>query len=177
VPVIETVKKWTPSPLTAILLALIAWLWFRPPADISTENRVIEPWSVQTHDGRVVSSASLKGRVVLVNFWATWCPYCRKENPAIEAYWKDTRARGFEVVAISVDDTPAKIAAWASDTGYRFSAAPTNPTVEMAFGQVSGVPTSFILDIDGHIRHRIGGQVYGARLADLIEPLLPRHQP
>jgi thiol-disulfide isomerase/thioredoxin len=166
-------KKWTPSPLTLILLGLIAYLWFRPPADVSTEDRAITPWSVQTPDGRVVSSESLKGRVVLVNFWATWCPYCRKENPAIDAYWKDTRARGFEVVAISVDDTPAKIAAWAKQTGYTFAAAPTNATVDAAFGPVSGVPTSYILDRDGHVRHRIGGQVYRARLEELIEPLLP----
>jgi thiol-disulfide isomerase/thioredoxin len=170
-------KKWTPSPLTLILLGLIVYLWFRPPADVSTEDRVIAPWSVQTHDGRVVSSESLKGKVVLVNFWATWCPYCRKENPVIDAYWKDMRARGFEVVAISIDDTPAKLAAWARQTGYAFTAAPTNPTIVSAFGQVSGVPTSFILDANGHLRHRIGGQVYRARLEDLIDPLLPEQTP
>ena len=170
--VIKTLKKWTPSPLTLILLGLVAYLWFRPPADVSDDNRPTPPWQVTLPDGRVLSSESLKGRVVLVNFWATWCPYCRKEKPVIDEYWKDNRARGFEVIAISIDDSPEQIAAWAKKTGYTFMAAPTNASVGAAFGTVNSVPTSFILDRDGHIRHKVAGQLHAARLKKLVEPLL-----
>ncbi len=171
------VKKWTPSPLTLILLGLIAWLWFRPPADVSDENRAVPPWQVTLTDGRTLGSDALRGKVVLVNFWATWCPYCRKEMPAIEAFMRDYRNRGFEVIAISVDDPPEKIAAWMKDQGHAFQAAPTNASVATAFGSVTSVPTSFILDADGHIRHKIAGQVYYARLEKLVTPLLkaPAH--
>lgn len=165
-------KKWTPSPLTLILLGLIAWLWFRPPADVSDEDRATPPWGVTLTDGRALTGDSLRGKVVLVNFWATWCPYCRKEKPVIDDFWKDYRDRGFEVVSISVDDPPEKIAAWMRDKGYAFMAAPTNASVAAAFGGVSSVPTSFILDADGHIRHRIGGQVHYPRLEKLVTPLL-----
>ncbi|WP_324779421.1 TlpA family protein disulfide reductase [Thiobacillus sedimenti] len=168
------VKKWTPSPLTLILLGLIAWLWFRPPADVSDEDRAAAPWQAVATDGRTVGSASLEGRVVLVNFWATWCPYCRKEMPAIDRFWRDYRDKGFEVVAISVDDPPEKIAAWMKDKGYTFTAAPTNASVAAAFGDIRTVPTSFIVDADGRIRHKISGQVYYGRLEELIAPLLPR---
>ena len=171
------VKKWTPSPLTLILLGLIAWLWFRPPAKVSDENRAAPPWQATLTDGRVLTSEALRGKVVLVNFWATWCPYCRKEMPAIDSFWQDNRSRGFEVVAISVDDAPDKIKAWMKDKGYAFGAAPTNASVTAAFGDVRSVPTSFILDADGHIRHQIAGQVYYARLEKLVTPLLkaPAH--
>ena len=165
-------KKWTPSPLTLILLGLIAYLWFRPPADVSEENRAAPPWQVVLPTGHLLTSDSLKGKVVLVNFWATWCPYCRKEKPVIDSFWKDTRSRGFEVISISVDDPPEKIAAWMQDKGYAFMAAPTNASVAAAFGDVTSVPTSFILDADGHIRHRIAGQVHYARLEKLVVPLL-----
>jgi len=165
-------KKWTPSPLTLILLGLVAWLWFRPPADVSDEDRATPPWGVTLTDGRALTSDALKGKVVLVNFWATWCPYCRKEKPVIDDFWKDYRDRGFEVVSISVDDPPEKIAAWMRDKGYAFMAAPTNASVAAAFGGVSSVPTSFILDADGSIRHRIGGQVHYPRLEKLVTPLL-----
>jgi thiol-disulfide isomerase/thioredoxin len=165
-------KKWTPSPLTLILLGLIAYLWFRPPAEVSDERTITALWSVTLPDGRAVSSESLKGRVLLVNFWATWCPYCRKEKPVIDEFWQDYRARGFEVVSISVDDPPDRIAAWMRDKGYAFMAAPSNASVRTAFGEIGSVPTSFIVDADGNIRHRIGGQVHYPRLKKLVEPLL-----
>jgi thiol-disulfide isomerase/thioredoxin len=172
-----TLKKWTPSPLTLILLGLIAYLWFRPPAEVSDENRAVPPWQVTLTDGRTLSSDTLKGKVVLVNFWATWCPYCRKEKPVIDAFWHDYRAKGFEVVSISVDDPPEKIAAWMKDKGYALPAAATNPSVAAVFGSVPSVPTSFILDADGHIRHKIAGQVYYARLEKLVTPLLKAPAP
>lgn len=167
-----TLKKWTPSPLTLILLGLIAWLWFRPPADVSDEARAIPPWQVTLTDGRVLTSEDLKGKVVLVNFWATWCPYCRKEKPVIDDFWQDYRDRGFEVVSISVDDPPDKIADWMGDKDYAFPAAPTNASVTAAFGHVATVPTSFILDADGRIRHKIAGQVHYPRLETRVVPLL-----
>ena len=167
-----------PSPLTVILLGLIAWLWFRPPADISDENRVTPPWQVTLPDQQLLSSDDLKGKVVLVNFWATWCPYCRKEKPAIDGFWKDYRNQGFEVISISIDDTPEKITEWMQDKGYTFMAAPTNESVTAAFGPINSVPTSFIVDADGHIRHKIAGQVHYARLEKLVTPLLrPAPQP
>jgi thiol-disulfide isomerase/thioredoxin len=169
---IKALKKWTPSPLTLILLGLIAYPWFRPPAGVSEENRAAPPWRVTLPDGRVLTSDSLQGKVVLVNFWATWCPYCRKEKPVIDAFWQDYRNKGFEVISISVDDTPEKIAAWMHDKGYAFMVAPTNASVATAFGNVKSVPTSFILDANGHIRHKIAGQVHYPRLEKLVTPLL-----
>ena len=157
-----------------ILLGLIAWLWFRPPADVSEEDRSPPPWAVTLPDGQTLTSDDLKGRVVLVNFWATWCPYCRKEKPAIDSFWKDHRSRGFEVISISIDDTPEKIAAWMQDENYAFMAAPTNASVAAAFGHVASVPTSFIVDTEGRIRHKIAGQMHYPRLEKLVLPLLPQ---
>jgi thiol-disulfide isomerase/thioredoxin len=167
------VKKWTPSPLTLILLGLIAYLWFRPPADVSDEDRAPTPWQVTLTDGRVLTSQDLRGKVVLVNFWATWCPYCRKEKPVIDDFWRDHRARGFELVSISIDDPPDSIAEWMRDKDYAFMAAPTNDSVRAAFGSVTSVPTSFIVDPEGRIRHRIAGQLHYPRLEKLVAPLLP----
>ena len=158
--------------MTLILLGLIVYLWFRPPADVSEENRAAPPWQVTLPDGRVLTSDALQGKVVLVNFWATWCPYCRKEKPVIDAFWKDYRDRGFEVISISVDDPPDKITGWMQDKDYTFMAAPTNASVAAAFGNVASVPTSFIVDAEGRISHKIAGQVHYPRLEKLVVPLL-----
>ncbi|HBU14287.1 MAG TPA: hypothetical protein DEF16_05135 [Gemmobacter sp.] len=120
--------------------------------------------------------SEFRGKWVVLNFWATWCPYCRKEKPVIDAFWQDYRNKGFEVISISVDDPPDKIAAWMRDKDYAFMAAPNNASVVGAFGNVSSVPTSFIVDTEGRIRHKIAGQVHYPRLEKLVGPLLPEAQ-
>jgi len=160
--------------VTLLLIGLVTYIWFRPLATVTDEHRLAAPYSVRLPDGQLLSSESLKGKVVLVNFWATWCPYCRKEMPAIAEFWRQHQAEGFEVLAVSVDDPPEKIAAYMQDAGYGFTAATMDQTVLNTFGSVSTVPTSFIVDRDGIIRHKIAGQLHGGRLDDLVLPLLAK---
>ncbi len=158
--------------ITLALLAAVAYLWFRPPATVTEESRLAAAWTVQLADGRALTSEQLKGKVVLVNYWATWCPYCLKEMPVIEEFWKDHREKGFEVLAVSVDDPPEKVAQYMKDHGHAFPAAPMDPSVYAAFGRADSIPTSFIVDADGVIRHKIAGQVHYPRLEKLVLPLL-----
>ena len=150
----------------------------RTPSPLAVVERVPQVneeapnFLLKDSQGFNVTLDQFRGKVVLLNFWATWCPYCRKEKPVIDDFWKAYRDRGFEVVSISVDDPPDRIAAWMRDKDYAFMAAPTNASVAAAFGDVTSVPTSFILDADGNIRHRIGGQVHYPRLEKLVTPLL-----
>jgi peroxiredoxin len=160
--------------ITLVLLAAFAWFWARPPATVTEENRPAPAWSVQATDGRALGSEQLKGKVVLVNYWATWCPYCLKEMPVIEEFWQDHREEGFEVLAVSVDDPPGKVAQYLKDHGYDFPAAPMDPSVYAAFGRADSIPTSFVIDRDGVIRHKIDGQVHYPRLEKLVLPLLEK---
>ena len=164
----EFLNKLKPSPVTLILLGLIAFLWFRPPAWV-TEQDLPAP-EVPTLPGKTLSD--LRGKVVLVNFWGTWCPYCRHEMPAMQAYYAANRSRGFEIVAYSLDKTQAEVDAFMRAEGYSFPAPLANTAVTHAFGGVDRVPLSFVIDRDGVIRQRIAGQVHAARLEKLIEPLL-----
>lgn len=158
--------------VTLLLVGLVSYIWFRPLATVTDENRLAAPYSVQLPDGQLLSSESFRGKVVLINLWATWCPYCRKEMPAIQAFWLAHRAEGFEVLAVSVDDPPEKVVEYMKAAGYGFTAASMDQTVLSTFGGVSTVPTSFIVDRQGVIRHKIAGQLYGGRLDDLVLPLL-----
>lgn len=157
-----------PSPVTLILLGLIAYLWFRPPAWVSEWN---QPAPDVPLDGRQ-RLADLQGRVVLVNFWATWCPYCRHEMPAMQAFYEDYRHCGFEIVAWSLDDAADTVSRFMREKGYSFPAPLAPPGVSAAFGGVDRLPTSFVIDRAGRIRHKVSGQVHYARLERLITPLL-----
>jgi peroxiredoxin len=160
--------------ITLVLIAVFAYFWFRPPATVTDENRLAPVWAAQLIDGRTLTSEQLKGKVVLVNYWASWCPYCLKEMPVIDEFWKDHRAQGFEVLAVSVDDPPEKVAQYMKEHGYAFAAAPMDPSVYAAFGRASSIPTSFVVDADGIIRHKIDGQVHYPRLEKLVLPLVSK---
>ena len=164
----EFLNKLKPSPVTMLLLGLIAYLWFRPPAWVTEQN--LPAPDVAVRAGQHLSD--LRGKVVLVNFWATWCPYCRHEMPAMQAFHQANRSRGFEIVAYSLDKTQTEVDTFMRAEGYGFAAPLATPRIMQAFGGVDRVPLSFVIDRDGVIRHRIAGQVHKGRLESLNEPLL-----
>jgi thiol-disulfide isomerase/thioredoxin len=167
----EILKKLRPSPVTLLLLGLIAYVWFRPPAWVNDMHEPAPDTPVTGLSG-VRSLADLRGKVVLVNFWATWCPYCRHEMPAMQAFYRDHRREGFEIVAYSLDEPGTDVAAFMRQQGYDFPAPMADGRISAAFGGVSRLPTSFVIDRTGLIRHKISGQVYYGRLKELIMPLL-----
>ncbi len=107
-----------------------------------------------------VESNALKGKVVLVNFWATWCPPCRKEIPAFidfqDKYGKDN----FEVIGISVDKSGSKVVEkFMTKMKINYQMAMGTPDVGRAFGGIMGIPTSFLIDREGRIIKKYSGYV------------------
>lgn len=168
----DRLKKLRPSPITLILIALIVYFWFRPPARVSDQQRPAPAIEAASLSGQPINLAAWRGEVVLVNFWATWCPYCRHEMPEMAKFYRDYHRKGFEMVAFSLDDDPAKVKQFIAEAGYRFPVAMSTPAINAAFGDVAVVPTSFVIDRQGRIRKKISGQVYYGRLEDLVGPLL-----
>ncbi len=97
-------------------------------------------------DGRKISSADWKGKVVIVNFWATWCPPCRAEIPdliALQNKYKDQ----LQIVGISEDeDPPATVKKWAADHGMNYPIVMSTDALRKTFPGVAALPTSFIVD-------------------------------
>lgn len=154
------------------LIGLPLYLWLRPPAWVSQESHPVPPFTAEVIGGGTLDEQSLRGKVVLINFWATWCPFCRHEMPAMQAFYQDHKEHGFEILAISIENEAAPVAHFMREAGYGFPAALVNASITQAFGSIDRIPTSFIIDRQGLIRYRIAGQVHGARLRRLIEPLL-----
>lgn len=169
---LERIKKFRPSPITLILLGAIAYVWFRPPAQVTDDNRPLPEVAVSQLNGQTIDLQSLRGKVVLVSYWATWCPYCRHEMPAMEKFYADYKARGFEILAVSIDDDPAKVSEFMREEGYHFPVAMRDQALDEVIGAVSMVPTSFLIDKQGRVRKKISGQVHYARLEELVGPLL-----
>jgi peroxiredoxin len=102
--------------------------------------------------GKMVSLADYRGGVVLVNFWATWCPPCKQELKWFEKVFEEYEDEGFTVVAISIDEaTPEQVI----DLGLAFPVVVANDRVKEAYGGVSGVPVSFLVGRDGRVIKKV----------------------
>ena len=102
-------------------------------------------------DGKALASADWRGKVVLLNFWATWCGPCRAEIPDLIRL-QEKYADQFLVVGLSTDvDPPNKVKAFAEGMNINYPIAMAPPDIEAKFGGVFGLPTSFILDTEGRI--------------------------
>ena len=125
-------------------------------------------------DGSVLQSADLKGKVTLVNFWATTCVSCVKEMPALVDTYKKYKDQGFETVAVAMSyDPPEWVANFARTRQLPFKVALDN-TGELAvnWGDVKLTPTTYIVDKKGQIVKRYVGEPDFAALHRLLEKLL-----
>lgn len=125
-------------------------------------------------DGSKTSTDAQRGKVLLVNFWATSCVACVAEMPQIVATHEKFKARGYETVAVAMSyDPPAYVARFARSRALPFGVAIDNTgEVAMAFGDVKMTPTTFLIDKQGRIVKRYLGAPDFAALHQLIDELL-----
>ena len=127
-----------------------------------TRPRRAEDFTLRTPAGGTFQLSEQRGKVVLVNFWATWCPPCVEEMPAMERLWRRHKDAGFVLIAISLDADPKKVPPFVSDhkIGVPIAVDP-KMTVADAYG-VRALPSSFVIDRDG----MLAGVALGPRAWD-----------
>ncbi|HEX8128744.1 MAG TPA: cytochrome c biogenesis protein/redoxin [Pyrinomonadaceae bacterium] len=131
---------------------------------------------MKTLEGQPFRVSSLRGRVVLVNFWATWCLPCRAEIPDFNRMQKDYEARGFTVVGVSSHDTPDMIRDFQSVVRQEYQLLTSGDDAPAEFQTGPGRPATFILDREGRIRERFIGERDRAAFDAVVLPLLDEQQ-
>jgi cytochrome c biogenesis protein CcmG/thiol:disulfide interchange protein DsbE len=123
--------------------------------------------------GGALPLSQLRGQVVLVNFWATWCPPCRAEMPNFQMFYDATHPRGFEIVGVSMDEaSPEEVAAFLRDHRITYPVAMATTPVVAAFGGVNDYPTSFLIDRLGRVRYTVRGIFATSALRAAVDSLL-----
>lgn len=122
--------------------------------------------------GAPVQLSDQRGQVVLVNIWATWCPPCRAEMPAIEAVYRQYAAQGFTVLAINQAEESAAVAAYLQQQGLSFPALLDHDGAVSAGYRASVLPTTFFIDRRGVIRAIYRGPMARTVIAGTVEQLL-----
>jgi peroxiredoxin len=152
--------------LAACVLTVLAWQW--PRFDTAPDVGYV------LLDGSQSSSASFKGKVTLVNFWATSCAVCIAEMPQLIATHQKFKEQGFETLAVAMQyDPPSYVVNYAETRKLPFAVAIDNTgEVARAWGGVSATPTTFLVGPDRRIVKRYVGEPDFAELNRLIEGLL-----
>lgn len=155
------------------VLLIVAGIWLtlerraqvaeqsRPAASASASLRPAPDFTLQTADGATVRLSDLRGTVVLLNFWATWCPPCKAEMPDLNAlHQRHGAEHQFMVLGINMQEDPADVTAFA---GQRQLAFPLllDPDGAVSAGRyaIRSLPTSLIIDREGNIRDSWMGQI------------------
>ena len=125
-------------------------------------------------EGEPIRLDALRGKVVWINFWASWCPPCQQETPILRDLAERYRERGLEIVGVSVQETSAEdVAAYAERYQLGYTIGFDGSGHVFRTYKVFALPTQFFLDTDGVIRHVVNGPVDEAGAVALIEALLP----
>jgi len=115
------------------------------------------PWKLKDLDGKTVSLSDFKGKVVVLDFWATWCPPCRMEIPHFIALQKQYASQGMSVVGISLDESPDAVVAFAKKEGINYPIVMGDEKVVADYGNIEAIPTTFIIDQNGKIVNKYVG--------------------
>ena len=131
---------------------------------------------VPSLDARVFDLAALHGKVVIVNFWASWCSPCRAEMPQLDAFYRRYRARGLELLGVSVDEPADRDAVVRIMKSFSYPAAIAAAAKVNDFGAPVAVPTTWIIDSHGIVRARLmaGNAITRHSLEQAVLPLLPQ---
>jgi cytochrome c biogenesis protein CcmG/thiol:disulfide interchange protein DsbE len=121
--------------------------------------------------GRRLDVGKLRGKVVAVNFWATWCSPCRDEIPELARFWTEHRGRCFELVGVAEESAREDVARLASAIPY--PVVVDDRAEALAPWGVQGYPVTFVLDPEGHVRQVFTGGISRGELEDAVKPLLP----
>ena len=138
----------------------------------TVEGAIAPEISLKTPEGEILALSSLRGKVVLIDFWASWCGPCRKENPNVKKIYEKYKDQGFEIYAVSLDNNEAQWKGAIAKDGLAWKHVSEllgwKGTVSRAYG-VGSIPQTFLLDKEGRI---VKTGFRSHELESLIQPLL-----
>jgi cytochrome c biogenesis protein CcmG, thiol:disulfide interchange protein DsbE len=138
-------------------------------------NRPAPQFALADLQGARVDLAQYRGKVVLLNFWATWCAPCRVEMPRFVQWQQQYGSQGFRIIGVSVDDSAAPVRPFVAKMRLDYPVVMANAKLGGLYGGVYGVPVTFLIDRHGVVRARFdGGSDTGQIHAEMLKLLAVR---
>ena len=149
-----------------ILLALVRQKQVQP------ESGAAPDFTVKTYEGQQIALADLRGKVVVVNFWASWCVPCKVEAPFLQSVWERYRDQDVVILGIAYADLDADSLAFIEEFGITYPNAPDTGTRISDAYHITGVPETFVVDREGNISEFFFAQVNENNLIPVLDRLV-----
>ena len=142
---------------------------------IKRENRTMAPdFTLNDSSGKPVRLSELRGNVVLLNFWATWCAPCQVEIPRFIGWQSKYAAGGLQIIGVSMDDDLAPVAALVRERAVNYPVVMGDEHIGLLYGGVLGLPVTYLIDRRGIVRARYQGAADLGAMESAIRKLLGR---
>jgi cytochrome c biogenesis protein CcmG/thiol:disulfide interchange protein DsbE len=163
----------------AVILALLALLgWGLKKAQAGPIQSGMAPdFTITGYDGRTFTLSELRGQVVIVNFWASWCPPCREEAAYLEQTWRKYEGKGVVFVGVDWVDTEKEALAYIKEFDITYLNGPDVGTRAAQAYNIQGVPETFYIAKNGELRGVHIGPLKSPELDNKIEELLAEQYP
>jgi len=159
-------------------LGLLVWgMLNRQPitglSGVTRVNQTAPEFSLTTFNGETIALQDLKGKPVVVNFWASWCPPCRVEAPLIERAWRAYKDRGLIFLGINIQDRKEDALNYIREFAITYPNGP-DPAGEISIDYgVSGLPVTFFVSANGEVVRRWVGAIEKTALSNAIGEIMP----
>lgn len=168
-------NRWLKLALLVVAAAVVTQLLVQRGAPSHAAGAAAPPLALSDLAGRRIDVSKLRGKVVAVNFWATWCPPCREEIPELARFWTENRGRCFELVGVAEESAREDVAKFA--TAIPYPVVLDERAEALTPWGVQGYPVTFVLDPEGKVRQVFTGGISRRELEDAVKPLLPETCP
>ena len=156
-----------------ILSSLLILFLITPCNSQELQKQKAPNFSLKTYDGKIFELAKMKGKVVVINFWATWCPPCRAEIPDFIKVYDTYKSKGLEIIGIALDeDGWPKVNPFVQENKMNYPIVLGTMEVVQQYGGVQGIPTTFIVDKDGILTAMHVGMLSKKALEQKLNSLL-----
>lgn len=170
-------KKVVLSTFVVAVLAVAAGYWFamqqRQPSTLGPSSMV--PFTLPDTDGKTRSIEEWKGKVVLLNFWATWCPPCREEVPTFVGLQQQLGSKGFQIIGVAIDkkeDVTDFMDTYFVNYPVLLGNDKTLQLMVKYGNRIGSLPYSVIMDREGNIVHRKVGAYHKKQILEIVKPIL-----
>ncbi|MDR1838014.1 MAG: TlpA family protein disulfide reductase [Treponema sp.] len=143
-------------------------------ANIHLEQKTADDFTLPLLGGGNATLSSYRGKVVILNFWATWCPPCRTEMPSMEILYQRFNAQGLEILAVDIGESASSVQQFIRRAGYTFPVILDRNNRVSTVYQVEAIPTTYIIDREGKIIGNVIGSIMwdNPRVIAAIDALL-----